>query len=421
MKKTISLILAIVTFITSIVFLVLFCRSQQINTEINSPNNISKMETAKQTNETFEKTVSELINLYDSDNITKESLQEIKDSSKKIDNLKDLSKTIGELLPLSFPTGLTSHSTITATLHNETIELLTKWQKDTIDMATTILNAEDLESIFAQEKESLYDSSYKSEINENISSLQNTFGYTTDKCFENIKIANMSDEYLISFIGYLVIFIISLLIFFICKEEKRTLLIIITVSIITIFTAFTIYNIIVEMNTSYESDSKTEQSTTEENQNENNIIIENTTVIPISNWGFNNLYELGYGLVEITGYNLEENYVYYANKYEGNIFKLENGYYISQTINKTNKTLNNGYTTTYQVVNNDSILLPGDGTFSIDNRKTIDDFIVFVSENDGYLIQNYVPFSLIDWDKGIDTYSDDTNENYEYSYKLYLK
>ena len=144
---------------------------------------------------------------------------------------------------------------------------------------------------------------------------------------------------------------------------------------------------------------------------------------PVSEWGFNNLDEIGSGLVQITGYNLEEGYVYYTDKdNEGDIFKLENGFYITQLLNMDAKTMRSGYMSDYEAVNNDSFYLPGDGAFTIERREVVtDNFVLFVDDNFGYFDTFYVPYSLIDWDRGFDVYESGDGEDYKYTYKFYLK
>lgn len=157
---------------------------------------------------------------------------------------------------------------------------------------------------------------------------------------------------------------------------------------------------------------------------ENPIVTEPTTIAtPMSQWGFNNIEEWGSGFLEITGYNLSgsDEFVFYCGDYSMRTWTFENGYIV------THKVEDNEIMTydaqQYYVVNNDTATIPGDGTLTIDERKTVDDkeFMVFVEKRSANRERWYVPYSLIDWDRGFEPYQADDGYDYRYAYKFYLK
>ncbi|MBE6924240.1 MAG: hypothetical protein E7466_03235 [Ruminococcaceae bacterium] len=144
---------------------------------------------------------------------------------------------------------------------------------------------------------------------------------------------------------------------------------------------------------------------------------------PVSEWGYNTLDIMGNSLVDITGYNVKrfgsDSYVTVT----GNTYLFENGYVLRKDFPL--KTGNVAFENTrvlysYKVVDNNNLDL-GNGydTESITERKTTkyrDDFVVFVVQDLGW----FIPYSLIDWDRGI-SLSPDTESESEPEYILYLK
>ncbi len=145
---------------------------------------------------------------------------------------------------------------------------------------------------------------------------------------------------------------------------------------------------------------------------------------PATELGFYHLDEMGYGIFGITGYSLsdrENPYVIFQSDYGPAITEFENGFVIYHEIDPQSYTINyKGKTYRYEIVNNDIFNVPGDGTCTIEERKTVSDypnFVVFVSGS-----RWYVPYSLIDWERGVEDYEDpDDDYDYKYSFKLYLK
>lgn len=138
-----------------------------------------------------------------------------------------------------------------------------------------------------------------------------------------------------------------------------------------------------------------------------------------SEWGFYNLEEMGNGIVEITAYNLSKP----GNEYvvvTGKMRQFENGYHFRKKIvEKDGKcTLQaTGHTPSkYEIVNNDTFTYEnGYSSCTINERKTVstrDDFVVF-----SMIVTWYIPYNLIDWDRGMDTI---TNEDGTTSNIMYL-
>ncbi|MBE6756715.1 MAG: hypothetical protein E7555_09695 [Ruminococcaceae bacterium] len=146
-----------------------------------------------------------------------------------------------------------------------------------------------------------------------------------------------------------------------------------------------------------------------------------SATIPINEWGFNYMEEIGYGLVEITGFDLNKGYVYHNSDFGGHVIKFENGYYVRYKIDENNHMSVYDGGKQYNVINNDLLSVVGEsGVFSIDERKTYGNNFVIFAETSGYESW-YVPYSLIDWEKGISYYEPDNAEKHERCYKLYLK
>ncbi len=417
MKKIISLILAIITFVASITFLIMFCSVQRIDKQINSQENINKIAIVKNANSEFVRIAQDLMTLYDSDDVSHKTLLDVQSSVNQLRQLESLIDTIENNLPMIIPLGNTDNETISKTSHSQTLNSLSNWQKDTITKTKKILEDGDspFKKLSIQSKE-YCDSTYRAEID-----IPNTLTGVCDagllKVPENMKKIQIADAYIISCIGFAIISIASFLFFFCIKNNNIKLFVLIDLIVVFLFSVFTVLNLLGVFDNKSQEPQIPENNTSFTDGYDNNAINQTT---PISEWGFNNLYELGNGLVQISGYNLEEGYVYYEGEYEGNIFKLENGYYIFQKVIIGENSLLPTYTTKYEVVNNDNFLLPGDGPFVVSKRDVVtNDFVILINENGGALTQWYVPYALIDWDKGIQ--STDNGDEFKYSYKLYLK
>lgn len=142
---------------------------------------------------------------------------------------------------------------------------------------------------------------------------------------------------------------------------------------------------------------------------------------PVSEWGFYNLSQMGYALVEITSYNLSNSNNAYVVA-TGSIIKFENGYKLRWGFTVENNkcvfsTANSPES--YTIVNNDNLELSnGLDSFGIHERKTVnsrDNFVVFVNEGgawDLYIDRWYIPYSLIDWERGVECDTASDSEEY---------
>lgn len=143
-------------------------------------------------------------------------------------------------------------------------------------------------------------------------------------------------------------------------------------------------------------------------------------------WGFYDLDKMDYALVRIYEYNYDS----YGDKYvvaSGEMLKFEDQYVLDWSFDVYEKECVFGTTSspyTYTVVNNDNIIL-GNGykNIEINERKTVNgvnDFVVLVDINGDLLEYDhwYVPYSLIDWERGAEVYTGDTHGG---EYILYLK
>ena len=144
---------------------------------------------------------------------------------------------------------------------------------------------------------------------------------------------------------------------------------------------------------------------------------------PAPEWGFNYLYEMGNCLISINAYsgkNSQDAYVI-AN---GDCIRFENGYMLRQSFDVENGQCvfgSSGNPDKYTVVNNDNLdINNGYESFYIE-RETIsgrDNFVCFVRPKGMFRSEAwYVPYSLIDWDRGAEVIS---STEYEQEIKLYL-
>lgn len=150
-----------------------------------------------------------------------------------------------------------------------------------------------------------------------------------------------------------------------------------------------------------------------------------------SELGYNYFDDMGYSLVEITSYfvdrfNHAESYVTVT----GDTYLFDDGVLFSKDFELTPGRVNFGYAAyaedTYSISDNDNLILGGGSSYhKIIERETYryrDDFVAFVIE---IRIRNtetkwFVPYSLIDWDRGISLSPKPANENVP-EYILYLK
>lgn len=147
---------------------------------------------------------------------------------------------------------------------------------------------------------------------------------------------------------------------------------------------------------------------------------------PVSEWGFYNIDEME-GLVQISGYNLTEGFVFYRGDWFPDIpiMRFLNGRILVYDIDEDDYSVYSKAATEYYIIDNDNLQINSysNSLISITERKTSSKYPGFVC-----LVSNrwYVPYSLIDWDRGIEYYdynSDypDDDYNYKITVKFYLK
>ena len=160
---------------------------------------------------------------------------------------------------------------------------------------------------------------------------------------------------------------------------------------------------------------------------------------PPSEWGFYNLEEMGNALIPIAGgidlagdsakrdilspaenlENIEKGFVIVT----GEFITFKNGYiFSSEIVYETGSySFSNPISPrAYQIIDNNILKLEY-STFSIPERKTFGSDIVLLRKStpmntNGY----YIPYSLIDWDRGVEL-NDDWYTGGEQAYKLYIK
>ena len=421
--RIVSLILTIASLITSILFICFYRVAKKYDTDFYLQNNLEEMKNLLVIGKEYEAKVVELDTLYDNADVSSSiDLQKVEASIEQINELKELTKKIDEITPvysLAFDSEITGED-----YYGETVVAFEEWREYICEETEKNLENDLLIDSSKRFKDELYDRKYKERINSGAAALLNTESFMISDSWK-LDQADVADEYLISFIGFSIIFIFSLVVFFINNRINNKKLVIVNVVVAILFAIISTVIVVVAENDNKHNDMVNKmiaEANEEVNKTETIDDNKNKPVSSISNWGFNNLDEIGSGLVEITSYNLEAGYVYYTADEEYNIFKLENGFYITQVLNMDAKTLRTGYMSEYEPVNNDSFYLPGDGAFTIERREVIsDDFVLFVDDNFGYFDTFYVPYSLIDWERGFDVYESDGEEDYNYTYKFYLK
>lgn len=148
-------------------------------------------------------------------------------------------------------------------------------------------------------------------------------------------------------------------------------------------------------------------------------------LVSVSELGFYNLSEMGNILVSIDGYRVpdSENAYIVAN---GGMLKFENGYRLSSnfTVENGKAVLGSwGHPENYVIVNNDNVTLDNGWDYiSIEERRISDkkkDFVVFITDDGSSMgIEHwYVPYNMIDWERG----AEPTSETTHGGYKLYIK
>ena len=143
-------------------------------------------------------------------------------------------------------------------------------------------------------------------------------------------------------------------------------------------------------------------------------------------WGFYNLYEIGNCLISIDAYDLSAG----SNSYviaDGRSMHFENGHIFGRRFSVEAgkaKFGTSGDAYPYSVANNDAVSVSnGYKTYRISERKTKpgrDNFVCFVipEGSAGFRYDSwYVPYSLIDWERGAENY---TSSDGDTGIKLYL-
>lgn len=155
---------------------------------------------------------------------------------------------------------------------------------------------------------------------------------------------------------------------------------------------------------------------------------EGEPLVKPSKWGFYNLEEMGNGLIRIVGYDMSDPdnaYVFtpannYSNTYDA--YKFDSDYLFDWTysVNDGQVTFNTPTSPyAYTVVNNNSLSVDSyNGTFTILKRmesKNMFNFVAFDCEEEGIgTIRSfnrwYVPYSVIDWERGCEKGTDSNGE-----------
>lgn len=145
---------------------------------------------------------------------------------------------------------------------------------------------------------------------------------------------------------------------------------------------------------------------------------------PAPEWGFNYLYEMEYCLIEIISYNWTDQDNAYVIA-TGGCIRFENSYMLGQSFTVENNKCKFGTTGNpkrFSIVNNDNLdINNGYDEFCISERYTIsgrNNFVCFVKPGGLFDFEQwFVPYSLIDWDRGAEVIS---STEYEQEIKLYL-
>ena len=148
---------------------------------------------------------------------------------------------------------------------------------------------------------------------------------------------------------------------------------------------------------------------------------------PPSEWGFYNLAEMGNALIQVCGGTGWADFINYEEGYiivYGDIMTFKNGYiYSSEIVDK-----NGSYSFTnltnprpYKIIDNNNIIINNTTNFSIFERENFGTKDTVILKRQDMFVQRYVPYSLIDWDRGIETIKESSYGFTHVSYKLYIK
>lgn len=149
---------------------------------------------------------------------------------------------------------------------------------------------------------------------------------------------------------------------------------------------------------------------------------------PPSQWGFYNLEEMDNALIQIVGgtgwadyINFEEGYVIVY----GDIMTFKNGYiYSSEIVNNDGSYSFTNLTNPrlYKIIDNDNIIINNTNNFSIFDRENFGTNDTVILKRQDMFVQRYIPYSLIDWDRGIETVKASAFAwDSKVYYKLYIK
>lgn len=148
---------------------------------------------------------------------------------------------------------------------------------------------------------------------------------------------------------------------------------------------------------------------------------------PPSEWGFYNLEEMDNALIQIVGgtggadnIDFEEGSIIVY----GDIMTFKNGYVYSSRIVGKNDSISFTNLTNprpYKIIDNDNIIIESD-KFSISERETFGTNDTVILKRQDMFVKRYIPYSLIDWDRGIEIVNASTFAwDNRVHYKLYIK
>lgn len=148
---------------------------------------------------------------------------------------------------------------------------------------------------------------------------------------------------------------------------------------------------------------------------------------PPSEWGFYNLEEMGNALIQVCGGTGWADFINYEEGYiivYGDIMTFKNGYiYSSEIVDK-----NGSYSFTnlinprpYKIIDNNNIIINNTTNFSVFERENFGTNETVILKRKDMFVQRYVPYSLIDWDRGIETIKESSYGFTHVYYKLYVK
>ncbi len=246
MKKYICLFLSIITLFSSIVFLFLYCEVRNLNEEIYSQENMKRIIELSVKGKQYNEKINELITLYISEDYSEDNYNKINESAQTIIELEKIEKLISSLLPIQYPDNNENGYSICTEIFSVTKDL-SEWREKALEYIEKINNSSGYDrQIIINNKKSL-DSMRRNQvlaINKDLELLKSEW---IDECtavyIEKREEMQMSDEYIIAFIGYAIISCFSLLIFVCLKKEKNKIFIIIDLFMILLFSLYTIFSI----------------------------------------------------------------------------------------------------------------------------------------------------------------------------------